>query len=181
MHRNFHYEVRDWVIDKKVLNEVMKMAKYEMKLEHLCEVVAYLMPPIPIGPGSWGVRLIFPIVEGTVKGPRLKGKCQPFGADWGLIRGDNCLELDVRLVIETEDGALIHTYYNGIVDMTKEQVEKIMVGGLPPGLDFYVTPRFETSHENYQWLTRIQAVGRGSVEPEGDRLKVSYSWYVLTG
>lgn len=111
MHRNFHYEVRDWVIDKKVLNEVMKMAKYEMKLEHLCEVVAYLTPPIPIGPSSWGVRLIFPIVEGTVKGPRLKGKCQPFGADWGLIRGDNCLELDVRLVIETEDGALIHTYY----------------------------------------------------------------------
>ncbi len=53
--------------------------------------------------------------------------------------------------------------YNGIVDMTKEQVEKIMVGGLPHGLDFYVTPRFETSHENYQWLTRIQAVGRGSV------------------
>ena len=111
----------------------------------------------------------------------MNGKFQPFGADWGLIRGDNCFELDVRGVIETNDGALIHTYYNGIVDMTKEQVDKIMVGELPHGLDFYVTPRFETSNEKYQWLTRIQTVGRGSIEPEGDRVKVSYSWYVLTG
>lgn len=61
------------------------MSKYEMKLEHLCEVVGYLTAPIPIGPSSWGVRLIFPIVEGMVKGPRVNGKCQPFGADWGLI------------------------------------------------------------------------------------------------
>jgi hypothetical protein len=166
---------------KESAKAVMKMVKYEIKLEHLFEVVGYVTAPIPIGPSSWGVRLIFPIVEGMVKGPRVNGKFRPFGADWGLIRGDNCLELDVRSVIETDDGALIHTYYNGIVDMTKEQVDKIMVGEIPHGLDFYVTPRFETSNEKYQWLTRIQTVGRGSVEPEGDRLKVSYSWYVLTG
>lgn len=65
--------------------------------------------------------------------------------------------------------------------MTKEQVDKIIVGELPHWLDFYITPRFETSNEKNQWLTRIQTIGRGSVEPEGDRLKVSYSWYVLTG
>jgi len=42
----------------------MKMAKYEIKLEHLCEVVGYVTAPIPIGLSSWGVRLIFPIVNG---------------------------------------------------------------------------------------------------------------------
>jgi len=156
------------------------MAEYEMKLEHLCEVVAYVAAPIPVGPSSWGVRMIFPVVGGIVKGPMLNGKVRSFGADWGLLRADNCFELDVRAVIETDDGALIHTYYAGIINMTQEQANSFLAGKVPGGLRLYVTPRFETSHENYQWLTRIQVVGRGSVEPEGDRFKVTYSWYVLT-
>ena len=156
------------------------MAEYEIKLEHLGEVTIYVTPPIPVGPSSWGTRLIFPVVEGTVTGPKLNGKIQPFGADWGLIRADNCFELDVRIVIETDDGAFIHTYYPGIVAMTKEQTDQFLSGELPTGLKLYTTPRFETSHEKYQWLTQIQAVGRGTVEQEGDRSKVTYSWYALT-
>lgn len=156
------------------------MAEYKIKLEHLCEVEGYVTAPIPVGPSSWGTRLIFPVVEGTVRGPKLNGKIRPFGADWGLMRPDNCYELDVRVIIETDDGAFIHTYYNGIIDMTKEQVEKFLGGELPEGLNFYLTPRFETSHEKYQWMTRIQAVGRGSAEMEVDRIKVNYSWYILT-
>ena len=155
------------------------MAKHEMKLEELAEVTAYVTAPIPVGPSSWGTRLIFPVVEGIVKGPKLNGKAGAFGADWGIIRPDGCFELDVRFVIETDDGAFIHTYYSGIVDMTKEQADKFLAGELPTGLDLYTTPRFETGHEKYQWLTRIQAVGRGTVEAEGDRFKVTYSWYVL--
>ena len=157
------------------------MAKYEIKLEPLCEVEAYVTAPIPVGPSSWGTRLIFPVVgEGTVKGPKLNGTIRPFGADWGLIRADNCFDLDVRIVIETTDGAFIHTYYRGVAAMTKEQVDQFLAGELPKGLNLYTTPRFETSHEKYQWLTQIQAVGRGSAEQEVDRFKVTYSWYALT-
>ncbi len=157
------------------------MARYEMKLEPLCEVEAYVSAPIPVGPSSWGTRLIFPVVgEGTVKGPKLNGKIHPFGADWGVIRADNNFELDVRIVIEADNGAFIHTYYRGIAAMTKEQADQFLAGELPKGLSLYTTPRFETSHEKYQWLTQIQAVGRGGVEQEGDRVKVTYSWYVLT-
>jgi hypothetical protein len=156
------------------------MAKYEIKLEPLCEVEAYVTAPIPVGPSSWGTRLIFPVVgEGTVKGPKLNGNIRPFGADWGLIRADNCFDLDVRIVIETPDGAFIHTYYRGVVAMTKDQVDQFLVGELPKGLTIYTTPRFETSHEKYQWLTQIQVVGRGGVEKERDRFKVRYSWYAL--
>ena len=157
------------------------MATYEMTLEPLCEVVIYVTAPIPIGPSSWGTRLVFPVVDGSVKGPKLQGKIRPFGADWGLIRAGNCFELDVRILIETDDGANIHASYCGIVDMTKEQADKFLGGELPTGLKLYTTPRFETSHEKYQWLNRIQVVGRGSVEPEGDRFKVTYSWYALAG
>ncbi len=158
-----------------------KLAKYEITLEPLCEVVIYVTAPIPVGPSSWGTRLVFPVVDGSVKGPKLEGEIRPFGADWGLIRADNCFELDVRILIETKDGAHIHASYSGIVDMTKEQGDKFRGGELPAGLKLYTTPRFETSHEKYQWLNRIQVVGRGSAETEGDRVKVTYSWYALTG
>ena len=69
-----------------------------MKLEPLCEMVAYVTPPIPVGPSSWGTRLIFPVIEGTVKGPKLKGTLRPVGGDFLLARADNCLELNVRVV-----------------------------------------------------------------------------------
>jgi hypothetical protein len=156
------------------------MPKYEMNLDHLAEVEAFVTAPFPVGPSSWGTRLVFPVVGGTVKGAKLNGKVQSFGADWGIIRPDDCFELDVRIVVETDDGAFIHTHYLGIVDMTKEQADQFRAGNLPQGLTLYTTPRFETSHEKYQWLPRIQAVGRGGVEPEGDKFKVTYSWYALT-
>lgn len=156
------------------------MAKYDMKLEPLCEVEAYLAAPVPVGPSSWGTRLILPVEGGAITGPGLQGKIQAFGADWGLIRPDNCLELDVRLLIETHDGALIHTYYNGVIDMTDDQVEEFLGGAIPKDLDIYVTPRFETSYDTYRWLTRIQAVGIGGVEVVDGRILVSYSWYKLS-
>jgi len=153
---------------------------YPIGLEHLCEVEAYLAAPIPIGQSSWGIRLIFPLVKGAFQGPRIVGRLVPISGDWALIRADNCLEIDVRAVIETRDGALIYCHYRGISDMTGEQVQQFLGGKIPRGLSLYVTPRFETSHKEYQCLTRIQAVGRGGVRQEGDRIKVSYSWYVLT-
>ncbi len=156
------------------------MPQYEIKLEFLGEVKILVSGPIPVGPSSWGTRFIFPLEKGVVEGPRLSGQIRPFGADWGLIRADDCFELDVRAVIETKDGAYIHTYYGGIIDMTKEQADMFRKGDLPKGLIIYVTPRFETSHRDYLWLNRIQVVGRGTVVPEGDKFTVTYSWYVLT-
>jgi len=156
------------------------MPRYDMKLEHIAEVTGYVTAPIPVGPSSWGTRIVFPLIEGVVSGPKLNGKAGAFGADWGLIRPDNCFELDVRFLIETDDGAHIHTYYNGVVDMTKKQVDQFLGGDQPTGLSLFTTPRFETGHENYQWLTRIQVVGRGGVEAEEDRFKVTHSWYALT-
>lgn len=153
--------------------------KYSLNLEPLCEVEAYLTPPIVVGSGGSGIRVILPVEEGTVQGPGIQGKVKPFGADWALIRQDNCLELDVRILLETHDGALIHTYYKGIIDMTQEQVANFLGGGLPENLVIYTTPRFETGHERYQWLNRLQAVGCGSVAVVNGRIQVSYSMYRL--
>ncbi len=154
------------------------MARYDIKPEFLCEVDAYLVP-LPVGPANWGTRIIFKVEGGTVKGSRINGKLSAFGADWGLIRHDTCLELDVRILIETDDGALIHTYYNGIIDMTQEEVDTFLGGAIPENLNIYVTPRFETSHKDYLWMNRIQAAGLGSVGIVDGRIVVSYSWHEL--
>ena len=64
------------------------MASLEMKLEPLCEVVAYVTPPIPVGPSTWGIRLVAPLVLGTVKGPKICGTFSLVGGAWALIRPD---------------------------------------------------------------------------------------------
>ncbi len=156
------------------------MPDYELKLADLCEVEIHVSAPIVIGPSSWGIRMVIPVVGGTVEGPKLKGRIRPPGADWLLIRADNCLELDIRTVIETDDDAVIYASYAGVAATTRKQVEEYLSGKLPEGVDLFVTPRFETSDERYQWLTRIQAVGRGTAELEADGIKVTYSWYELT-
>jgi len=43
------------------------MATHEIKLDPLCEAVFYDGAPIPVGPSSWGTRLILPVLGGTVR------------------------------------------------------------------------------------------------------------------
>jgi hypothetical protein len=40
-----------------------------------------------------------------------------------------------------------------------------------------VAGRFRTGDERYQWLTRVQVVGRGEMSPDGRRL--DYEFYEL--
>src|SRR3954454_24795717 len=65
-------------------------------------------PPQKIGLVPHGTRATAPITSGRFEGPRLRGKVLPGGADWTLLRSDGVLELDLRLTLEAEDGALIY-------------------------------------------------------------------------
>ncbi len=155
------------------------MPRFEPKLEFIADLAGSVTMPVPVGPAAWGTRLIFPLVRGTVEGPKIRGVVRPFGADWAILRADNCLEVDVRLIVDTDDGAVIHVEYRGVVDLTQEDVEKLLGGKTVEGMRIYTAPRFETSHPDYVWLNRIQAVGCGSGVVEGEELNVSYSWYAL--
>src|SRR5438132_13912873 len=67
-----------------------------------------------IGAVPHGTRVTAPIASGHFEGPRLRGKVLAGGGDWTLLRGDGVLELDLRLTLETDDGALIHMTSVGI-------------------------------------------------------------------
>lgn len=153
---------------------------HPINLAHLCEVDAYADQPVFVGEGGQGLRLIFPgAVGGTLKGDLLSGTIRSIGGDWARIRPDYAFELDVRLVIDTSDGAVIYVNYNGVIDMNKQQVEQYMQGIVPSNLSIYVRPIFETSHEKYQWLNKACVVGKGVGQTTETGFNIKYSWYVV--
>ena len=109
-----------------------------------------------IGAVPHGTRVTAPITSGHFEGPRLRGKVLPGGGDWTLLRGDGVLELDLRITLETDDGALIHMTFEGIRD-----------DGAPGAPYFRTVPRFETADAAYSFLNRLLAVGRGEIRADG--------------
>src|SRR5260221_3479273 len=113
-------------------------------------------PPQHVGAGPCGTRLTFPIVGGSFEGDRLRGKVLPGGGDWVLERADGVLELDLRITLETDDGALIHMTFEGIRD-----------DGAKGAPYFRTLPRFETADTKYSFLNRLLAVGAGEIVADG--------------
>jgi len=109
-----------------------------------------------IGAVPHGTRVTAPIASGHFEGPRLRGKVLPGGGDWTLLRGDGVLELDLRITLETDDGALIHMTFEGIRD-----------DGAPEAPYYRTVPRFEAAEAKYSFLNRLLAVGRGEIRADG--------------
>ena len=138
------------------------MPKYSLETEFLCDIEAELGEPELIGDVPEGTRTTFYIKGGTIEGPKIRGKVRPVGADWFVMRRDGVGQLDVRVTIETDDGALVYVYYYGLADFSEE-----------PKL--FTNPIFRTASEKYSWLNGTFTVAVG-VPGEN---KVSYSVYRL--
>jgi hypothetical protein len=122
-----------------------------------------------IGAVPHGTRVTAPIANGKFEGPRLRGKVLPGGGDWTLLRGDGVLELDLRLTLETDDGALIHMTSFGLRHGPPDVMAALARGERvdPSTYYFRTTPRFETGHSKYAFLNRLLAVSSGDRRPEG--------------
>jgi hypothetical protein len=118
-------------------------------------------PALTVGAVPHGTRTIYPITGGDFEGPRLRGKVLPGGADWVLLRADGMLELDLRITLETDDGALIHMTFEGLRDMSCGQLVD------PPRSYFRTVPRFETAAPKYAFLNELIAVGSGEITAGG--------------
>ena len=122
-----------------------------------------------IGAVPHGTRVTAPIVSGHFEGPRLRGKVLPGGGDWTLLRGDGVLELDLRLTMQTDDGALIYMTSFGLRHGPPEVLAALARGERvdPSTYYFRTTPRFETASPKYVFLNRLLAVSSGDRRPEG--------------
>jgi hypothetical protein len=117
-----------------------------LPVEFLFTMHATLAPPVIIPDGPAGTRVLVSVTGGTVVGPRVNGTLLAAGGDWVTIRGDGTAQLDVRVTVNTDDGAAIYVSYQGILG--KDRVAR-------------VAPMFQAGHENYTWLNSIQAVAIG--------------------
>ena len=79
-----------------------------MDLVHEMTYHAMLRPPLAVGTGPFGTRMVFEAISGVLEGPRMRGKFVGAGGDWLLVGSDGFGRLDVRVQIETEDGAIVY-------------------------------------------------------------------------
>ena len=79
-------------------------------------------PTQDIGAGPDGTRVTFPITGGSFEGDKLRGQVLSGGDDWTVKRSDGVVELDLRITLEADDGALIHMTFKGIVTTNRQEL-----------------------------------------------------------
>jgi hypothetical protein len=127
---------------------------------------ATLKPPLPIGPGPIGMRMYYDVTGGEISGNRLRGRVLG-GGEWALIGPDGFLRVDVRLQVETHDGAHLYIQYSGLLEVNGA-VQAALASGA--GTDygdqyFYTNPRIETGDERYTWVNTTFFIGEGRIVP----------------
>ncbi len=100
-------------------------------------------------PGSpGGGPAIVPVADGTFEGPGLKGTIVAPSGEGIVSRPDSSSLLNMRAVLQTDDGQKISMTWGGIA----------YTG--PGGILFArILPTFETRAPQYAWLNKIVAVG----------------------
>ncbi|MFO1270208.1 MAG: DUF3237 domain-containing protein [Rubrivivax sp.] len=123
-----------------------------------------------LGDTPRGRRRVAEVTGGRFEGDRLRGTVVPTPAgDWLLQRHDDVTELDVRLLLRTDDGALIDMRYGGLRHGPADAMARLAAGEVvDPSLYYFrTTPRFETAAPAYLWLNKVVSIGIGSREPTG--------------
>lgn len=119
---------------------------------------------------------------GWVKGPRFNGKVIAPTADWLRAMPSGVLRLDVRLLIETDDGAYVYMTYGGVIAFLKVSLDTLAEGGTVTDktAPYFVTaPTFQTSAEKYGWLNRVQAIGKMVKLKRGGGAYVQYDIFLV--
>jgi hypothetical protein len=122
-----------------------------------------------VGQTPGGNRRIGLVPGGSFKGERLSGVVSAGGCDWQAGRADGSTTLDVRLVLKTQDNALIAMSYRGMRHGPADIIERMERGEEvdPANYYFRINPMFETAAANYDWLNRILAIGIGHRRADG--------------
>jgi hypothetical protein len=141
----------------------------EIRTTHLFKMTLEVAGMQLIGATPTGNRRIGLVAGGTFEGARLRGKVLPGGTDWIVVRPDAVTTLDVRLVLETDDGAAIGMTYRGLRHGPAEVMARLNRGEVvdPSTYYFRIAVAFETAAAKYAWLNGAAFVGTGDRTPSG--------------
>ena len=140
----------------------------ELKSEFLFTITVTVDTLHDVGLVPSGTRHIDMLGKGTFEGPRLKGEVLAGGMDMKTVRADGAMNPNVRMVLKTDDGALVIMLYTGVRHGSPEVMARLARGEVVPPTEYYLrnTPYFETAAPRYDWLNRIVAVGVGRRMPD---------------
>jgi hypothetical protein len=121
-----------------------------------------------LGATPVGTRMIAEISGAELAGERVTASMKGLAAaDWAVLGDDGLAHFEIRMVLETGDGAQIYLSYTGKADWS----------GGPGSGPIYAVVDFETADERYQWLNRIQVVGQAAMS--ADFSGVRYDFFEL--
>lgn len=140
-----------------------------IETEFLFDLHILAAAPVELGPATGATRRVVAITGGRFEGPKLKGRVLPGGADWITALADGSMLLDVRLMLETDDGARLGMAYTGMRRGPPEVLARLARGeAVDPALYYFRTAgRFETAAEPYRWLADHIILATGRRLPEG--------------
>jgi Protein of unknown function (DUF3237) len=124
---------------------------------------------VGIGQTTAGLRRIAPVTGGTFTGERLNGIVLPGGNDWIINRPDSVMVIDVRLTLQTDDGALVYLSYQGRFLAAPEAMARFAKGALLDRQEYSLamSAKFECGDERHAWLNNVVAVGTGEQTATG--------------
>ncbi len=126
--------------------------------------IALEVPVLALGETPYGDRRVARFEGGSFEGPKLRGVVLPGGGGWMLHRRDGVLDIEARIVLETDNKQMIYMHWKGFRHGPKEIIDRLNRGEAvdPSSYYFRITPYFETSSEEYSWLNRICSIAKGS-------------------
>lgn len=149
-------------------------------LELACSWSMEIDHGVPIGETPEGLRAVGYLKEGKVRGPRITGTARAGAADWTVMRKDGILRPNVKVIIDTDDGARILAEYEGFVDLGPEGYEKRLHGRSPGVVHPRTLVRMLTASAAYDWVNRSPFIGIGRLELESQPGVISYDIYEVT-
>ena len=147
----------------------------ELRSRDLFTISMKLPPTLELGDTPAGNRRVFTVCGGRFAGDRLRGEVLPeASSDLLLVRGDGSYQQDVRLILRTDDSALILMTYRGVRHASPEVVARIARDEEVAPSEYYLrtVPFFETSSSKYAWLSKIVSIGVGEREANGVKYEV---------
>lgn len=139
-----------------------------IETRHLFTMTLAAAKPDDVGSTPAVNRRVIQVPSGTFEGERMRGTVLP-GADWQTLGTGGLVQLNVQLVLRTDDGALVAYRYQGIRSAPPEVLARIDRGeDVEPSLYYFRSVgTFETAAQRYAFLNRILAVASGTRRPGG--------------
>jgi hypothetical protein len=141
---------------------LVKQEETMLAAQHLFTLSLDIAVAHDLGAAPGGHKRFAGIGGGRFDGTRLRGTVCAGGTDWILVRNDDVRQVDVRVLLRTDDEAFISMRYEGYRLPSSMGVEP---GASMDPHHYRIAAFFECADSRYAWLNQVVAIGLGVRHP----------------